>query len=194
MSEELNQHRRLLVGTVAMCAALSGAGLAWWQQRNSKSEAAATSGSNAAVGPPGDVLAASKFWDLTFETPEGKSLAMASLKGKPLLINFWATWCPPCVEELPLINRFYQENAKNSWQVLGLAVDQKPAVNGFLAKMPLSFPNVLAGMSGVELSKSLGNLSGGLPFTVVVGSAGGVLHRKMGRVTLEDLAVWTQLK
>lgn len=193
MVEDLNPRRRLVVGAVAACAALAGAGFGWWQQLNSKAGPIA-SGNDAANGPPGDVLTASKFWELAFETPEGRSLAMASLKAKPLLINFWATWCPPCVEELPLINRFYQENVKNGWQVLGLAVDQKPAVNGFLAKMPLSFPNVLAGMSGVELSKSLGNLSGGLPFTVVVGSAGGVLHRKMGRVTLEDLAAWTQLK
>ena len=119
--------------------------------------------SNAAQGLAGSGLATSKFWELAFETPTGQSIAMVSLKGKPLLINFWATWCPPCVEELPLINRFYQENSNNGWQVLGLAVDQKSAVNGFLAKMPLNFPVALAGMSGVELSKSLGNLSGGLP-------------------------------
>ena len=131
---------------------------------------------------------------LVFESPDGKSVSMASLKGKPLLINFWATWCPPCVEELPLIDRFYQENSKMGWQVLGLAVDQRAAVNGFLGKMPLSFPVALAGLSGVDLSKSLGNLSGGLPFTVVVGSGGAVLHRKMGRISLKDLSAWKHLK
>ena len=80
------------------------------------------------------------------------------------------------------------------WQVLGLAVDQRAAVNGFLGKMPLSFPVALAGLSGVDLSKSLGNLSGGLPFTVVVGSGGAVLHRKMGRISLKDLSAWKHLK
>lgn len=193
MPDVLIQRRRLVLSAVAACAALGGAGLAWWQQRSAadQSSGAATASSTAGLG---DVLAASKFWELVFESPDGKSLSMASLKGKPLLINFWATWCPPCVEELPLIERFYQENSKNGWQVVGLAVDQRVAVNGFLGKMPLSFPVALAGLSGVDLSKSLGNLSGGLPFTVVVGSRGGVLHRKMGRVSLADLSAWTQLK
>ena len=193
MSEELNSRRRLVLGTAAVCAAVSGAGLAWWQQQKSTPQVL-VNGNIATEGQAGDGLAISKFWELKFEMPSGQSLEMASLKGKSLLINFWATWCPPCVEELPLINRFYQENSKNGWRVLGLAVDQKAAVNRFLAKMPLNFPVVLAGLSGVDLSKSLGNLSGGLPFTVVVGAAGDVLHRKMGRVSVADLGGWAQLK
>jgi thiol-disulfide isomerase/thioredoxin len=135
----------------------------------------------------------SKLWALNLATPNGSTLSLASLRGKPMLLNFWATWCPPCVEELPLIDRFYQENAKNGWQVLGLAVDQVPAVNNFLGKMPVKFPVAMAGMAGIELSKSLGNLSGGLPFTVVIGSQGAVLHRKMGRVSADDLNAWAAL-
>ena len=77
--------------------------------------------------------------------------------------------------------------------MLGLAVDQVAPVNAFLIKMPLSFPMAMAGMAGVELSKTLGNLSGGLPFTVVVGKSGDVLQRKMGRVTPDDLHSWAQL-
>lgn len=169
--------RRWLLGAVAGAAALSGAGLAWWK------------GTETHVSDlPAD------FWQLKFDTPAGQSLGMASLRGQTLLLNFWATWCPPCVEELPLIDGFFQENSKKGWQVLGLAVDQRAAVNGFLAKAPVMFPVALAGMSGVALSKSLGNLGGGLPFTVVIGKDGSVLHRKMGRVTPDDLRVWAQLK
>ena len=87
------------------------------------------------------------------------------------------------VEELPLLDRFYRENKANSWQVVGIAVDQRDPVVRFLGKMPLQYPVVLAGISGIELGKSLGNLSGGLPFTVVLGSDGLIAHRKMGRVT-----------
>ena len=62
---------------------------------------------------------------------------LADFRGKPLLINFWATWCPPCIEELPLINDFYVKNKANGWQVLGLAVDKPSSVQSFLKRMPL---------------------------------------------------------
>ena len=118
---------------------------------------------------------------------------MSSLKGRLLLINFWATWCPPCVEELPLINAFYQQNSKKGWQVLGLAVDNLAPVKNFLIKTPVNFLVALSGMEGIELSKSLGNMSGGLPFTVVIGSQGAVLHRKIGKVSIDDLHAWESL-
>ena len=119
---------------------------------------------------------------------------MSGFKGRPLLINFWATWCPPCVEELPLINTFYLQHKAAGWQVLGLAVDGASAVNKFLEKMPLAFPVALAAMSGVELGRNLGNLTGGLPFSVALSADGRVLQRKMGRLTSDDLAAWSALK
>ena len=171
-------HRRgWLLAAVAGVAGLSGAGLAWWK-----------GGASDVTALPAD------FWQLKFDTPSGQTLGMSSLRGQTLLLNFWATWCPPCIEELPLIDGFFQENSKKGWQVLGLAVDQLAAVNGFLTKAPVKFPVALAGMSGVALSKSLGNLGGGLPFTVVLGKDGSVLHRKMGRLTPDDLRAWADLK
>jgi hypothetical protein len=77
--------------------------------------------------------------------------------------------------------------------VFGLAVDQAAPVTRFLLQSPLAFPVALAGFPGIEVSKSLGNLSGGLPFTVVFGPTGTVLHRKMGKLTPDDLRTWTQL-
>jgi hypothetical protein len=93
-----------------------------------------------------------------------------------------------------LLNAFYRENKSQNWQVLGLAVDQVEPVKRFLKQTPLAFPVALAGFPGVELSRALGNLSGGLPFTVVFDSAGLVLHRKMGRVSEDDLRAWRQLQ
>ena len=63
------------------------------------------------------------LWDRSFPAPDGSALALATLRGRPLLVNFWATWCPPCVEELPLLSSFYNENKANGWQLIGLAVD-----------------------------------------------------------------------
>ena len=170
--------RRLLFGAVGAAAGAAGIGLAWWQRRLAP-----------ALAPEQAAL-----WQLEFLTPGGAPLAMRSFAGKPLLLNFWATWCPPCVEELPLLDRFFAENSGNGWQVLGLAIDQAAPVNSFLQRLPLRFPVALAGFAGIELSKSLGNLSGGLPFTVVLGSAGAVVHRKIGLVKEDDLQLWRTLR
>lgn len=135
-----------------------------------------------------------RLWQVELTGLDGGPLPMTAYLGKPLLLNFWATWCPPCVDELPLLSRFFTENVSKGWQVLGIAVDQKDAVQRFLATSPLSFGVALAGLSGLELSRLLGNLSGGLPFTVVLGVDGRVAHRKMGRVTPDDLKSWATLR
>lgn len=177
------KRRQLMFGGVAAAAALAGAGVAWW-------EASSRDPTGKAGGPQ---ALPSPFWAQTFDTPDGLKLALSDFSGKPLLVNFWATWCPPCIEELPLLDRFYQENKSKSWQVLGLAVDQSAAVRTWLQRKPLSFPVAMAGFAGTELSKSLGNLSGGLPFTAVFGASGQLLHRRSGKVSTEDLAQWAQL-
>jgi thiol-disulfide isomerase/thioredoxin len=168
----------MLYAAVAAAAALAGAGVAW------RKWSPGTDGSDAAAA----------LWPMTFDTPGGAKLEMQSLRGKPILLNFWATWCPPCIEEMPMLDAFYRENASKGWQVVGLAIDQPTAVRTFLDRTPVTFAIGLAGMGGSELSKALGNLAGGLPFTVVVGSAGQVLRRRMGRVTAVDLAQWRELR
>ena len=135
-----------------------------------------------------------RLWQTELTGLQGETVALAAFLGKPLILNFWATWCPPCVEELPLLSQFFTENVAKSWQVLGIAVDQKEPVKRFLAASPVSFGVALAGLPGLELSRLLGNLGGGLPFTVVLGSDGRVAHRKMGRITPEDLQSWLQLR
>ena len=133
------------------------------------------------------------FWSQSWESPDGQPLAAADLRGQPLLVNFWATWCPPCVEELPLLDQFYQSRRAQGWQLLGLAIDQPSAVRAFLARRPLSFPIGLAGLGGTELSRELGNSNGGLPFSVLFDRAGRLVERKLGRLHADDLERWRQL-
>jgi thiol-disulfide isomerase/thioredoxin len=119
---------------------------------------------------------------------------MQGFQGRPLLVNFWATWCPPCIEELPLIEAFYQQNKVNGWQVLGLAVDKPERVQSFLKTTPLSFAIGMAGLEGTELSREWGNLTGSLPFTVVFAGDGQIAQHKLGRITQQDLDQWRGLR
>jgi thiol-disulfide isomerase/thioredoxin len=173
--------RQALLGGVGIAAAIGGASLAWRRQP-----------------PPGpatpelaaDDPAVAALWALRLARPEGGELALASLRGKPLVVNFWATWCPPCVREMPALDRFHQTFAPKGWQVLGLAIDGPTPVRAFLAKTPVGFPIGLAGLDGTELVRALGNASGGLPFTVLLGADGRVLQRKLGETSFDELAGW----
>lgn len=139
----------------------------------------------------GDVLQAG-FWAQQFDTPTGGSLGLAGLKGKPVLLNFWATWCPPCVKEMPELDRFHTEFSPKGWQVLGLAIDGPTPVKEFLAKVHVGFGIGLAGFGGTELAQALGNAAGGLPFSLLIDAQGRVRHRKMGATHFDELAVWAR--
>ncbi|MCR6478032.1 TlpA family protein disulfide reductase [Variovorax sp. ZS18.2.2] len=170
--------RGMLYGGVAAVAAAAGVGGAWWRERSA--------GSSAAGGEQLDAT----FWAQKFERPEGGELVLSSLRGKPLLLNFWATWCPPCVEEMPMIDTFFREHGAIGWQVVGLAIDQPSAVRKFLQRTPVTYPTGLAGLQGTELVKNLGNTGGGLPFTLVLNGNGSVAARKMGKLETSDLETW----
>ncbi len=166
--------------TAALGLALvaGGAGLAW--RRNARQAHALSA-------------AEQSFWQQRFAQVDGQELATAQFLGHPLVLNFWATWCPPCIEELPLLSAFYSENKANGWQVLGLAVDQLAPVQRFLQQTPLTFPVALAGFSGVELSRALGNNNGGLPFSVLMSATGQVVYRKLGRLSAPEVAAFKTL-
>lgn len=167
--------RSWLYGGVAVLAASAGLGGAWWTDRE-------------ALGGSDRVDEA--FWARSFTRPEGGELKLSDFRGKPLMLNFWATWCPPCVEELPMIDRFFKDQAGNGWQVVGLAIDQPSAVRKFLERTPVSFPIGLAGLEGTDIVKQMGNTSGGLPFTLVVDGDGRVAARKIGKLDPADLESW----
>lgn len=167
----LRRHGMLGVGALA---ALAGAGVAWWRllpQPSSKQEVQA-------------------FWQQSLDGLNGEALDMASLRGKPLLLNFWATWCPPCVEELPMIEAFWRQHAANGVQVLALAIDQPSKVRAFAAKQGLTMPMALAGLEGTELAKSLGNVNGGLPFSVFFKADASIYRQKLGQLAQTDLDDW----
>lgn len=168
------RRRRALLGATAALAGLGGAGLAWW--RLSPHEAPSPVPDN--------------FWSLELLSPQGEGLRLSQWRGVPLVLNFWATWCPPCIEEFPLLDAFYRQNEAKGWQVLGLAVDKPSLVLDFLRQHPVSFPIAMAGSGGVSLSNTLGNSGSGLPFTVVLDAQGVIRQRKVGKISPQDLASW----
>ena len=91
---------------------------------------------------------------------------------------------------MPLLSAFYTQNKANGLHVLGLAVDKPAPVNQFLARTPVSFPVALAGMEGVDFSRTLGNEAGALPFSVLFGADGSIKQRKIGQLHAADLAAW----
>jgi len=132
------------------------------------------------------------FWEQVFDRPDGGALSLGQYRHKPLLINFWATWCPPCVKEMPELDRFARDFAPQGWRVLGLAVDAPTPVKQFMSKVRVGFDIGLAGFGGTELSQWLGNQSGGLPFTVLIDAQGRLRHRKMGATRHAELAAWAR--
>ncbi len=135
------------------------------------------------------------FWNLAFPTPDEtapRTLTMASFRGQPLLLNFWGTWCPPCVKEMPELDRFARDHAAQGWRVLGLAVDNARAVREFLRRTPVSYAIAMAGFEGSELARRLGNTQSGLPFTVAFDRRGRVAKLKAGETNAAEMAAWAR--
>ncbi len=166
--------RRRLLMAAGLGAAAAVAGAAWSWRRSTAAHDAATQG----------------LWDARFEAPDGTPWTMARLRGKPVVVNFWATWCAPCIKELPQFERFHREYSARGWQVVGLAIDSPAAVTEFLRRTPVSFPIGLAGMEGTELMLGLGNQHSVLPFTIVLDSGGNVVQKRVGETRFEELQAW----
>lgn len=141
-----------------------------------------------AVAGVGDPLPA-----LALPDPDGKIVDLrARFAGKPLLVNVWASWCAPCVKEMPELERFSREQGASGVQVVGLALDTPEAVRQFLARVPVGYPIVLDTPGPADASVRLGNAHGLLPYSVLVGADGRIAKRKLGPFEPGEIRDWAQ--
>jgi thiol-disulfide isomerase/thioredoxin len=118
----------------------------------------------------------------------GKPQELSQWKSRPLVVNFWATWCAPCVEEMPELSELQTElDAGKKVQIIGIGIDSPSNIAEFIGKYKIAYPIYVGGLSGTELSRQLGNQAGGLPFTVLIDGNGKVRKSYLGRLKMAEL-------
>lgn len=125
--------------------------------------------------------------DFALPDPEGRETAIARWAGKVLVLNFWATWCPPCARELPHFSAAQQSLGGRGVQVVGIAVDRPEDVRAFLAERPVNYPILIADAAAVELARRIGNPTQGLPFTAIFDGRGRRVFSHTGELSAADL-------
>jgi thiol-disulfide isomerase/thioredoxin len=158
--------RNLILGAVAVAAAAGGIVAGFGLRKQSGRE---------------ELLSAS-FPDLS-----GRRRRLSEWQGRPLLCNFWASWCVPCREELPLLDAAFRENASIGLQVVGIAVDNAANVSKYLKSVPIGYTVLVAEGSAIGLMRALGNPGGILPFSITVDGAGRLRQRKLGAYSAREL-------
>jgi len=131
--------------------------------------------------------AVATFFAQQMEDSTGKMHTLGEYQGQTLIVNFWATWCAPCVEEMPELTELQTELAGKNIQILGIGIDSPSNIREFAAKYKITYPLYIAGLTGSELSRQFGNQAGGLPFTVIIGPKGDVRKTYLGRLKMDQL-------
>ncbi|MEC5398127.1 TlpA family protein disulfide reductase [Uliginosibacterium sp. H1] len=162
--------RQVLIGATALAAALLGAFAAIQLLRPSESEAATRA-----------LLA------LSLPDAAGRATPLAQWKGKPMVVNFWATWCPPCREEMPMLAAAAQSPAAQGIQFVGIAMDDARAVAAYAENSPAPYPLLVTGMEIGPLMARLGNGAQALPFTVFLDRDGALHQVKLGELKAAEL-------
>ncbi len=161
--------RALLVVAVGSLAAAAGIGAHLWRI------------GSIGVKPADD--AARAILDSRLTTLDGLTRTLDGFRGQILIINYWATWCAPCREEIPMFVRLQRELAANGVQFIGIAVDQADKVVDFSREFGVNYPLFIGGIDAVELSRKAGNRAGVLPYTLVLDRSGVIHASLVGELT-----------
>jgi thiol-disulfide isomerase/thioredoxin len=169
----------LVYAAIALACAAAGA---WVSVKKSTPATSAAAPAVAETASPVDALFQQQLKDA-----KGVQQALAQWKGKALIVNFWAPWCGPCVEEMPELSVLQGELRGKNIQVIGIGIDSPGNIAEFAEKNKIAYPVYVAGMEGTELSRKFGNVQGGLPYTVLLGADGKVVKTYLGRLKFGEL-------
>jgi thiol-disulfide isomerase/thioredoxin len=168
------KRRALWIGFIAVAALSLGAGLYFGEQYWRGD-------------PPAAAASAASLLALTLPDERGVQQSLSQWRGKVLVVNFWATWCAPCREEMPEFVRFQNEYRSKGLQFVGIAADNEAKVQQFTQEIKLNYPALIGGFEAIELSKTFGNRLMVLPFTIVVARDGTIAHTQVGPLKSDRL-------
>ncbi|MDQ8035417.1 MAG: TlpA disulfide reductase family protein [Bordetella sp.] len=169
-------NRRLFLSTAAIAIVGAGAATLYAGRKSAPADAApgaAASGAAAASGTP-------DLYALSLPDVGGQTQALAQWRGKPMVVNFWATWCAPCVREMPELDALGKKYA--GVQFVGIGVDSADNIRKFQEKVSVSYPLLVMGMGAIDTLRQLGNPAGGLPFTLVFKADGSISEKILGEI------------
>lgn len=184
----MNTKATLAIASLVVVAAALGIGVRQWRGGASGRSVADARGASVpeAGVPASDAVA--QLLDTPLQDVAGKPKTLAPYKGHVLVVNFWASWCGPCVAEIPQLVRLHDTYARKGIQFVGIGVDSQQNIQNFLKKIPVDYPILVSGFGGADLARSLGNTAGALPFTVVIDANGVVRSTKLGQVAPAELS------
>ena len=154
----------LAIVVVALAAAAAGFGYNVWRTSPHGADDAAA-------------LKTAKLPDL-----DGRPQGLEQWQGRVVVVNFWATWCAPCREEIPVLTKLQAKYGARGLQLVGIAIDQPEKIRPYAVEMGMNFPILVGGADAIELTRTLGNRAGALPFTVILDRQGRVVERTVGAV------------
>lgn len=154
----------VLVAAIAVGAAVAGYAVNEWWRAGSQAEASAA-------------LMSARLTDL-----QGQPRSIDAWRGQVLVVNFWATWCVPCREEIPVFIKLQNRHGARGLQFIGIAIDQREKVDAFVREFGINYPVLLGSIDAVELSRRAGNRLGALPYTVMIDRSGRLIGAHLGIV------------
>jgi thiol-disulfide isomerase/thioredoxin len=125
--------------------------------------------------------------EISLPDMSGKQRNLSEWQGKIRIINFWATWCPPCLEEIPEFVKLQTEYQAKNLQFIGIAIEDKAAVEQYLKDNPVNYPILIGGDEAIKLSHQLGNIVNAVPFSLILNQKGQIVHRQPGELSREKI-------